>query len=161
MRVPFVVNWKGEIASGKRDDRTISSLDILPTSLAAAGGELPTDRPLDGTNLLPFLTGSNSAAPHQKLFWRRMNIAAAREGPWKLVRVRDLGYALYNLDNDLGEKENIIDSNPENTAFLRKELEKWETGLTPPLWTEGPQWDKIRLKYHKAVFEGRIPPNLE
>ncbi len=158
MRVPFVLHWQGRVPAGKRESRTVSSLDILPTSLLAAGGKLPTDRPLDGVNLLPFLTGKNTAAPHPAFFWRRTNIAASREGPWKLIRVRDLGEALYNLDDDLGEKHNLVKSNPEKAATLRKALETWETQLIPPLWEEGARWDKWRKDYHQALFEGRQPP---
>ena len=89
IRIPYMVAWKGHLPAGKVDDRPVIQLDIMPTALAAAGGSLPTDRPIDGVNLMPYLTGEKSDAPHEALFWRLGAQAAVRQGDWKLVRRED------------------------------------------------------------------------
>jgi len=86
IRIPFMVSWKGHLPAGEVDDCPVIQLDIMPTAVAAAGGTMPTDRPIDGVNLLPYLTGQETKAPHDKLFWRFGSQAAVRIGDWKLTR---------------------------------------------------------------------------
>jgi arylsulfatase A-like enzyme len=86
IRIPFMVAWKGHLPAGKVDDRPVIQLDIMPTAVAVAGGSMPTDRPIDGVNLMPHLTGKQTKAPHDVLFWRMGPQAAVRKGDWKLVR---------------------------------------------------------------------------
>ena len=85
VRVPFLVSWPAKIKPGVYEEPVIA-LDFLPTSLAAAGEEVPKD--LDGVNLLPFLTGEASGVPHETLFWRSGGFGgkhSVRRGNWKLV----------------------------------------------------------------------------
>ncbi|HNT88139.1 MAG TPA: sulfatase-like hydrolase/transferase, partial [Candidatus Hydrogenedentes bacterium] len=77
IRVPFFLRWPERLPAGRTCDLPVISLDILPTCLAAAGGALPSDAPLDGVNLLPYLAG-NEGAPHDYLFWRYHDGAAVR-----------------------------------------------------------------------------------
>jgi arylsulfatase A-like enzyme len=158
-RVPFLVFWKDRVPAGKRYDKMVTSLDIFPTSLLAAGGQLPKDRPLDGVDILPYLEGAKSGAPHKDMYWRRMNIAAAREGSLKLIRVRGapgnpkIEYGLYDLSNDRSENRNLIDQRPDDVRRLRKLLESWESHMMKPLWQEGAYWDKWCADYHWKRFE--------
>ena len=71
MRVPFMMRWPGHIQPGLVYRDVVSLLDILPTSVAAAGGKLPTDRVYDGVDLMPYLTGKEDRSPHDLLAWRR------------------------------------------------------------------------------------------
>ncbi len=86
IRIPFMIQWKGHVPPGKVDERPVISLDIHPTALAAAGVGLPTEKKLDGVNLLPFLEGSSAALPHEFLFWRFGAQMAVRKGDWKITR---------------------------------------------------------------------------
>jgi len=86
IRIPFMVAWKGHLPAGRVDDRPVIQLDIMPTAVAVAGGSMPTDRPIDGVNLMPYLTGKQTAPPHEVLFWRMGPQAAVRKGDWKLIR---------------------------------------------------------------------------
>jgi len=80
------VQWKGRIPAGRVDDRPVIQLDILPTALAAAGVAARPEWKLDGVNLLPFLSGEKSGAPHEALYWRFGQQIAVRKGDWKLVK---------------------------------------------------------------------------
>ncbi len=86
IRVPFLVCWPGKLKPGE-SQAVVSSLDILPTALAATGLPSPTEKPLDGINLLPILRGE-SPAPTRNLFWSSGSEEgwwAVRSGDWKLV----------------------------------------------------------------------------
>jgi arylsulfatase B len=65
IRVPFMIQWKGQIPSGKTYENPVISLDIMPTVAAATGAESPPD--IDGVNLLPYIKGEKSGHPHQSL----------------------------------------------------------------------------------------------
>ena len=80
IRVPFFVQWKGTIPAGTVYDQPVISLDLLPTAVAAAGGEIKPEWNLDGVNLLPYLTKKNDGAPHSVLFWRLGPQWAVRHG---------------------------------------------------------------------------------
>ncbi len=149
IRVPFMVQWKGHIPAGKVDDRPVIQLDIHPTALAAAGVAIKPEWKLDGVNLLPYLTGENSAEPHQALYWRFGPQVAVRKGNWKLVKGAGMagvqgverraksnmdGAELYDLDKDLGEKTNLAAQEPAKVKELAADWDRWNTGNVAAKW---------------------------
>lgn len=151
VRVPFFVQWKGTLPSGKVEDRPVIQLDILPTTLAAAGAPAAAEWKLDGVNLLPYLKGENTAAPHESLFWRFGGQVAVRQGDWKLVKgatdekpVGSLGLKaslegaqLYNLASDIGEKTDLSTQNPEKVKELAAAWEAWNKDNIEAQWLPG------------------------
>lgn len=148
IRVPFAVQWTGQIPAHVVYDDPISSLDIVPTITAAVGVSLPTDRVYDGLNVLPYLTGEQTS-PTRTLFWRWLQLGqngppgssdtiwAIRNGPLKLVTEKaatDLPPALYDLPNDIGEAQNLALTQPDDVAFLRALYDQWNLGLISPRW---------------------------
>ena len=144
-----MVQWKGRIPAGKVDDRPVIQLDIHPTALAAAGVAIKPEWKLDGVNLLPYLTGEKTSAPHEALFWRFGQQIALRMGDWKLVKgvgskgtegaerlgkASTAGAELYNLKQDIGEKENLAERNPEKLKELTATWEKLNSEMIDPLW---------------------------
>jgi hypothetical protein len=129
IRVPFVVSWEGTIPAGQTYHHPVITLDIAATALSVAG--LPQDDELDGVNLLPYLTGKDSAAPHQALFWRWLNQAAVRKGKWKYIAMNDRRY-LFDLQHDVEELHNVAESHPQVTAELHEQLSQWTSQLSPP-----------------------------
>lgn len=127
IRVPFLMQWPGKVPSGKVYEAPVSSLDILPTALAAAGIRFSAGE-FDGKNVLPYLTGQRSGAPHEELFWRAGNRAALRLAQWKIVRNNNRGgkpneWELYNLATDMGEQRNVAKQHPEVLSQL---LRRWD-----------------------------------
>jgi arylsulfatase A-like enzyme len=151
-RVPFVVSWPARIKPGSKYKPMVSSLDIYPTSVMAGGGKLEQPRPLDGVDVMPFLTGQNSGAPHEKLFWRKLECAAMRDGKWKLIRVDKLGCALYDLDADINESNNLDAKMPDKVEDMKKQLAAWEQDKVKPLWGEEKKWTKWRHEFHAKRF---------
>ena len=133
IRVPFLVCWPGRLKPGV-SDAVVSSLDILPTALAAAGIPVPTDRPLDGIDLLPILQGKGSV-PSRDLFWSSggaRNMWAVRSGDWKMVGVRDT-VSLFHLSDDLSESKDLAASMPRKVKELTSLHDQWLQGMASPL----------------------------
>ena len=152
IRVPFVVSWPGHLPQGKKYHQPVSTLDLLPTSIHAAGGTVAPEEELDGTNLLPYLKGEQVGDPHDILYWRFWRVSAVRQGPWKLIQVAEnplkedrdllLPLMLFNLEKDPGETTNIAEENPAKTRELLDSLKTWETQLEKPRWYDGKDWKK-------------------
>jgi arylsulfatase A-like enzyme len=132
-----VVSWKGRLPAGKVFEQPMIQLDILPTALAAAGSEIPKDAKLDGVNLLPYLEGKNTGVPHDTLYWRFGQQMAIRRGDWKLVQYDATGRKLYNLAEDIGEKNDLMTKQPQKAPELEAAWQKWNTDLAKPLWGAG------------------------
>ncbi len=135
VRVPFCMQWKGNLPAGQTFDHPIIQLDVLPTALAAAGVATDPSWKLDGVNLLPYLTGKMSGTPHQTLYWRFGQQWAVRHGDWKLVVARTGSGQpeLYNLAEDIGEQSNRAASNPEKVRELQALWDRWNAEQVPSL----------------------------
>ncbi|HEY1599720.1 MAG TPA: sulfatase-like hydrolase/transferase [Pirellulales bacterium] len=149
IHVPFMVQWKGHIPAGKIDDRPVIQLDIHPTALAAAGVAIAPEWKLDGVNLMPYLTGENTDAPHEALYWRFGSQVAIRKGDWKLVKgvgnagVQGIerrakasmeGAELYNLGKDIGEKMNLAEQQPSKVKELAADWDRWNSDNVDAKW---------------------------
>jgi len=129
IRVPCVVSWKGTIPGGQVYSHPVISLDMAATANALAG--LPDDPVLDGVNLVPYLTGEKTGAPHEALTWRWLGQSAIRKGQWKYLRNDDREY-LFDMETDVEESRNLIQSHPEKAQQLLADLEGWADTLQPP-----------------------------
>lgn len=136
VRVPFLVSWLGTIPSGKEYLQPVSTLDVFATSLSVAGIARPTDKSLDGVDLLPYLTGADSSSPHKQLFWRMTGKKsfAVREGNWKLIRNGAAPDELYDLSTDISEKVNVASSHRELATRLAADLDAWNRELIDPVF---------------------------
>jgi hypothetical protein len=112
----------------------VMGFDCHATALAAAGVPLPTDKPLDGVNLLPFLNGKQNGRPHEELFWRGGPKHAARVGDWKLVQERGGGAELFNLKDDISEKTDLAVKEPAKLKELQAAYAAWDKQMMPARW---------------------------
>ena len=134
IRVPFAMQWKGTIPAGQTYSEPVISLDILGTIAALTEVEIAPDRPLDGVNFIPYLTGEKSGAPHDQLFWRKWEQQgmAMRTGDTKLVantQRAQKNHAVYDLSNDISETTNLRWQSPEKTQQLIDSWEAWNAQL--------------------------------
>jgi arylsulfatase A-like enzyme len=156
-RVPFVLCWKDRVPAGDYHPM-VSALDIYATSVRAAGGSLEQERPVDGVDLIPYLTGSRKGVPHPQFIWRKLECAAVRDGDWKLIRVENHGYALYDLSKDISESHDLAAEMPEKVEELRIKLEAWEADKMDPPWLEGEKWTGVRYQDHTVKFKTGLLP---
>lgn len=132
IRVPGIVRWPGKVKPGTVSDVPMIGSDIFTTVLEIAGAKVPTDRTIDGANLLPACEGK----PIERkvpLFWRTHiapvdSHAAMRIGDWKIVANETLTkFQLYEITKDLKEENDLASAMPEKLAEMKANfLEVWE-----------------------------------
>lgn len=110
MREPTIVWWPGKIPAASSTDAVTGMMDVLPTFVKLAGGTVPTDNKIDGRDAWPVMEGkTNAKSPHDVFYYfKGLKLEAVRSGPWKLHLAKK---ELYNLDMDIGEKDNVAAAN--------------------------------------------------
>ena len=138
IRVPFLARWPARLPSGSTYTAPVHHFDIYTTAAATAGADLPTDRPIDGVDLMPYLINTDlTDTPHEHLFFRSGAAQAVRDERWKLVVSAPQGLPrkewLFDLTSD-GEWNNLLAEQPEVANRLRDALEAHNSEQTEPLW---------------------------
>ena len=134
-RVPFALQWKGTLAENTICDTPVSALDIFATATALAGVSENPNKPLDGVNLIPYLTNQTAVIPHETIYLRKYDQQkyAVRHGDYKLLSNYSTNFqSLYNLKDDISESTNILESNPVITSNLEAIRDAWDAELMPP-----------------------------
>ncbi len=169
VRVPMIWSWPGTLPAGEHHRAPVSSLDLLPTFLAAAGAKaLPLGKPrshedrsnrkrmvalageYDGLDLLPQLKG-DVAPPSRTLFWRLQGQAAVLDGPDKLIRLSHRPAQLFQPAADMGEQKDLATTAEKRLTSLFQKLADWEAKLpTVPLWGSSPYWDGDSAKHYES-----------
>jgi arylsulfatase A-like enzyme len=142
IRIPFAVRWPAGIPpaiTGTTLPDPVTTLDILPTLVAAASGSLLPGQLTDGHSLLPRLNGTSPTPLQRRHFWRTGGStggqSAVRQGNWKLVRNNETGVTeLYDLAGDIGETADRATEFPAAVAELLAAHARWEEGMVEPLW---------------------------
>ena len=143
-RVPLVVRWPGVVPAGKVSDELISQIDIYATVAAIVGSEIPAGSAEDSYNQLALLKGSGPSVRDTLVHNTNPQGYALRHGDWVLIDAKSggvsavpewfdeaNGYAknahageLYNLKEDLPQKNNLYADRPEKVAELKGLLHK-------------------------------------
>lgn len=156
-RVPFLIAWGDRLTNKESFTGLTSSLDIFATVTDVLNvKKTELNKPLDGTSLIPFLTGKKKGNPHDVLFWRKMDTRAIRSGAYKLIITRDVDSVMYDLNNDIDEQKNILHKEPRQARKMMKQLAEWEDKCCiSPLWIED-GWQDITNGYHKRLMNNQI-----
>lgn len=152
IRVPFVMQWPGVLPANSTSNTMVSAMDILPTALAIAGGNVLPGQTIDGKNLLD--SYNMPEAGHDILFWRRGIGKAVRYQNWKLIQAGDNPILLFDLDKDSREEHNIADQHPERVKTLLQRLQSWEDTVEAPRWYSA-YGDENQLLKHRMEVQGR------
>ena len=143
IRVPLIVRWPGKVEAGAVEETPVILTDLHPTILAATGLDLNSTIPNDGHNLLPLLKGKEKLK-NRAVYWHYPNFAfhrdnrlgsAIREGDHKLIHFYDTdSVELYNLKNDIGEKNDLSGKMPQLASRLKNKLKVWlqDSGAVMP-----------------------------
>ncbi|MEM9283492.1 MAG: sulfatase-like hydrolase/transferase [Verrucomicrobiota bacterium] len=155
IRVPCLMRWPDRIPAGSTNREITGIIDMLPTFCALAGAEVPTDRVIDGKNIVAYLIDEELETPIHDSFI--VPGAAIRQGDWKLLvkgqkpggsgtkgmqgRLPAEAGSLFNLKEDLGETNNVAAQHPEVVQQLKERMavfmEAYEANLRPVGWVEG------------------------
>ncbi len=145
VREPWFIRAPGVTRPGSICDTPVSSPDFYPTLLALAGLPLKPKQHCDGVSLLPLLQGKQ--LERGPLFWHYPHYGnqggapcgAVRDGDWKLVEwYEDNHIELFNLRNDLGEKNNLATANPAKAKELQAKLAAWRASVKALMPTTNP-----------------------
>jgi len=132
IREPFIMRWPAKIKAGQTYRLPVRTMGFFAPVRAAAGAPLPTGAKLDGVNLLPYLRGEESRAPHEILFWKNGDLGAVRQGDWKLViGAWQSKLQLFNLADDIGEQRDLAKEKPDLVAKLHQAWLDWSATLPP------------------------------
>lgn len=125
-RVPALIRYPREIPAGLVSAAPASGLDWLPTLVHRGGGTVPTDRPLDGFDLWPYLTGlPTSSSPRPYVAHERgKNVLAVSDGRFKRFENR-----LVDLRADQTEQQDVAATHPEVADALARQLADANTSL--------------------------------
>lgn len=135
LHVPFLMKWPDKITGGKEFNYPIHGNDIFPTIAAAAGTKLPTDRVIDGVNLLPFILDSNKEAPHETLFWLQGRLQTVLHKNWKLITDQRLNKNwLFNIESDPYERINLANEMNLKVKELKALLNNHKEAQPPTLY---------------------------
>ncbi len=132
IRVPCLMRWPAKLPQGKVASQVGITMDLSATFAAIAGAKPPADRPFDGVNLLPMLTGDQPEAP-RTLCWRIDRTGrqqkAVRHGTWKYIQDGNVEM-LFDLAHDIGERRDLAFAHPEIFADLKRRLADWELEIS-------------------------------
>lgn len=145
-RVPCIVRWPGKVPAGRTSDALWATIDFLPTFARLTGFDVPADRVIDGIDQTALLLGETDQGRESFVYDQVSNeCVGIRLGKWKLLLpgrepegghryLMDFGtnkLELYDLDNDIGEKNNVAVGHPDVVNRLERRLNAFrvEAGL--------------------------------
>jgi arylsulfatase A-like enzyme len=142
VRTPFFARWPARLPAGARFHTPAAHVDVFATAAAAAGAPLPSDRVVDGVDLVKLARGEAQGRPHGAIFWRSGHYRAILADDWKLqVSERPPRRWLFDLRSDPTERNNLADARPDELARLSSILAEHEAQMVLPSWPaliEGP-----------------------
>jgi len=149
-RVCQFAHWPGVIEAGRECAVPVTSTDIYPTLLAAAGLEQRPEQHCDGCDLLPLLRGG--AAPEREaIYWHYPHYSnqggtpacSLRAGRWKLIEFfEDRHLELYDLEDDIGEEYDLAGVEPDRIAELHGKLCAWRESIEAQIPEPDPDWER-------------------
>lgn len=123
VRVCCLMRYPPRIAPGTVNHEFLTAMELLPTLLNLLGAAPPEGVVLDGFDMMPMLA-EGKPSPREDMFWKRRGREAARVGQWKWVRNDGQAY-LFNLADDVGEKNNLAGTMPEKAREMQAHFENW------------------------------------
>ena len=123
IRVPTIAWWPGRVPAGSESDHVSAFWDLLPTCAELVGVRPPEG--IDGLSMLPALLGNEEAQPkHEYLYWEFRDQQAVRMGEWKAIREGEGPIQLYHLPDDIAERNDVAEANPQILARAREILQQ-------------------------------------
>ncbi|PCE63749.1 sulfatase family protein [Sediminicola luteus] len=141
-RVPAILSWPAGIKGGQIHGGYVNAMDFFPTLASISESDMPKDLKIDGLDLSRKIKkGKLKKLPERPYFFygRAGELEAVRLGKWKLHRAKTRGWdvkkqgaftlALYNLEADIAESNNVAAENPKIVAKLQKLISDFESSL--------------------------------
>ncbi|MCK4627994.1 MAG: sulfatase [Sedimentisphaerales bacterium] len=149
IREPMIIKWPGVAKAGSTCSEPVISTDFYPTMLDIAGLKPKPAQHVDGVSLAGLLK-DNKKPDREAIYWHYPHYgnqggfpgAAIRCGDYKLIeRFEDMSIELYNLKEDIGEKNNLAAKMPEKANKMRKMLHAWQKEVDAKMPTPNPAFN--------------------
>lgn len=158
LRVPLIFNQPGVVPAGTSRE-LVHVVDLYPTFLEFAQGTLPVGQPIDGESIANIVRGTQKEKTNDAIFFHMPGYLDTRSRPTSII-TKDIGnlhyklwylyetstYELYNLNEDIGEADNLLSGTPGAielaiAAQLSTELRNWldSVGATYGTWRSSGQ----------------------
>lgn len=160
-RVPLIIDWPGMTKPGSVCETPVITMDLYPTIAEAAGAPEAVGNAKDGVDLAPLLH-QTGRIKRGELFWHYPHYqhyqlggatpySAIRKGDFKLIEfLDDMRVELYNLRDDIGEKNNLAAKMPEKVDELRKRLHAWRDEVGAQMPTRNEKYDPTKPEHDPA-----------
>lgn len=168
LRIPLLVRWPSKIASGRVIDAPVSLLDIMPTILAAAGIDASKSvGPVDGQSQLDAWTQGKNPAEDRAFYWHLPHYTnqgskpsgAVRQGKWKWVEDYEMqSGALFDLSQDISERDNLAKSQPEVAAKMHQLLVNWKNSIAAQECIPNP---RVNPELHAELYIDRNSSTID
>jgi len=151
IRVPFIVRWPGVVKPGTTNDTPVAHIDIYPTFAEIAGGNPRGHQHLDGVSFASLLKNAQGKLNREAIYWhfpgylesyvhptgwRTGPVGAIHAGDFKLLEYFEGGKTeLYNLREDISEKNNLAARMPEKAKELQSKLAAWRKSVNAAMPT--------------------------
>jgi arylsulfatase A-like enzyme len=158
VRVPLIIYWPNVTRPGSESDIPTITMDLFPTILQMTGQKLDPGVVCDGVSLVPIVK-QKGPLPERSLFWHYPHYqhyqqggttpySAIRKGGYRLIEyLDDSRVELYNLDDDVGEENDIAKGNGEIVNGLRDELHAWRKSVDAQMPTPNPEYDPAKPEH--------------
>ncbi|MEO0333380.1 MAG: sulfatase/phosphatase domain-containing protein, partial [Bacteroidota bacterium] len=155
VRVPMIIRWPKAKRSLETIDEPVVTMDVFATVANVLGTGGAKDYHQDGVNLLPLLEQETEVLDREALYWHYPHYhpggaspySAIRQGNYKLIEfLEDNHLELYNLEQDIGETNNLISEVPEVANDLYNQLEIWRKEVSAQKPVSNPQYDSLKAQ---------------
>ncbi len=155
-RVPMFFHWPANIPSGKKFDYPVSALDFYPTFATLSGASIPKDKRLDGKDIWQNLLSGSNPRKDEPVFVLRhregYSDVGVRQNEWKALKTNKNPWKLFNIENDLGESNDLSKEHPEQLKQMVLEAQNWSNTHTEPQWFDPEELQKDWVEQEMAKF---------
>jgi arylsulfatase A-like enzyme len=146
----MIIKWPGVAKPGSLCSEPVISTDFYPTILEMASLPATPKQHIDGISLVPLLRQKRGSLDREAIYWHYPHyhplnpygpFGAIRKGHWKLIEYyEDMNVELYNLENDLGERNDLAQVQPAKRDELRDLLRAWRQSVNAQMPSPNPNY---------------------
>lgn len=168
IREPYYIKWPEVVPASSSCSTPVIGMDFYPTLLEIADLPMRPNQHIDGLSLVPLLKGET--LPDRSLFWHYPHYgnqggepsAIIQQGDWKLIQYYEDGrLELYNITEDIGEQNNLVDQQPKKTEAMADQLRQWLTRVDATMPSSNPNFDPKKYETQQINTREKTMPSLE
>lgn len=160
-RVPMFFHWPKKVPAGKTFDYPVTALDFYPTFARLAKAKIPVDKKLDGVDIFDAVIKNKNPRADGMIYSLRyrngFSDVSARKDDWKIVRAYRSEWKLFNITDDISEKNDLSKMHPDRLKQMVQETEKWSKTHVTPLWynsdAEQKMWKDSGMPNYQEAFK--------